>query len=212
MRARTNSTIALWNGSGFRAQMTCTSGASSCPTVVTGPPWPITKGMVFGTLPFFDTMVAFTINGTELLAFLENNVAAEPNWFQGFLQLSGICYTYNASAAPGSRIVGARLQLDNGSCTGGAPVSFAASATYRMGSQAFTISGVSGFPEWEFDGRPLQFFTSPNLEVIEYLKQVHDVYPAPQGRVTCVGSACASVNIASDVDSTSSDPVNPWAL
>lgn len=99
-------------------------------------------------LPFGNKIVVAEVTGSMLLDALENSVAAVDKLAGGFLQVSGISYTYNPSLPAGSRIVRAdiggkpvekerayKLALSNYMYTGG--------DKYTMFGKAKTLVGAS---------------------------------------------------------------------
>ena len=71
-------------------------------------------------LPFGNIVVTLSVNGAELKTMLENGVSSMPAANGRFPQVSGLCFTYNISAAVGSRVTGAVRQAADGTCTGAA--------------------------------------------------------------------------------------------
>lgn len=82
-------TIAITNGGGLRASI---DGG------------PVTMGEVLTVLPFQNTLSTFTVTGAQIVAGLENGVSQIEEGAGRFPQVSGLKYTFDAKAAPGSRI------------------------------------------------------------------------------------------------------------
>ncbi len=131
IRITYNTDFAITNSGGLRADLTCptTDNPSDFCPPYTPPPYPITRGSVFGVLPFGNVVFTVSISGAELKTFLENGVSAMPTANGKFPQVSGLCFTYDISAPVGSRVLSAVRQAADGSCTG-APVDLTAASTY----------------------------------------------------------------------------------
>ncbi len=115
-----------------------------CPPY-TPPPYPISRGQVLGVLPFGNVVATLSINGAELKMYLENGVSAMPAVNGRFPQVSGLCFTYDISAAAGSRVTGAVRQAADGSCTGAA-IDLTAASSYTLAINDFMASGGDGYP------------------------------------------------------------------
>jgi 2',3'-cyclic-nucleotide 2'-phosphodiesterase (5'-nucleotidase family) len=188
LRATYGTDFALTNSGGLRADLTCPTTDSPtdfCPPY-TPPPYPITRGKVLDVLPFGNVAATITITGAELKTMLENGVSRMPAADGRFPQVSGLCFTYNIDAPAGSRVVSARRQAADGSCTGPA-IDLTAASSYTLTSNDFTLSGGDQYPN--FTGR---FVTREIMDevVSDYVAARGSVDPAVEGRITCVGSTC----------------------
>lgn len=76
---------------------------------------------------------------------LENGVSALPAANGRLPQVSGLCFGYDSSAPPGSRVTGAVRQAAAGSCTG-ASVDLTVAASYVIAENDFVASGGDGYP------------------------------------------------------------------
>jgi len=134
MRLTYGTDFAITNSGGIRDNLTCDSGyaAGFCP-VYTPPPWKITRGETQAVLPFGNQTVTLEVSGAELKTMLERGVSAMPAVDGRYAQVSGLCFTYDITAAVGSRVVGAVYQAGDGSCTGGA-VDLTAGSSYGTSS------------------------------------------------------------------------------
>jgi 2',3'-cyclic-nucleotide 2'-phosphodiesterase (5'-nucleotidase family)/predicted AlkP superfamily phosphohydrolase/phosphomutase len=186
LRATYGTDFALTNSGGLRADLTCPNPDGFCPTF-TPPPWPITRGTVLSVLPFGNVASTITISGTELKTMLENGVSRIPAADGRFPQVSGLCFTYNATLPAGSRVVSAVRQAANGTCTG-APITFLATDSYTLASNDFTLSGGDSYPN--FSGR---FVTREIMDevVADYIEARGTIDPAVQGRIVCTGGCPA---------------------
>lgn len=179
--------FAITNSGGLRADLTCPAldnPSDFCPaTLYPFAPglFPITRGQVLGVLPFGNIVVTLNINGAELKAMLENGVSRMPAVDGRFPQVSGLCFTYNISAAAGSRVTGAVRQAADGSCTG-APVDLTAASTYKIATNDFMAAGGDGYPS--FAGR---FTTQDIMDQVlaDYITAKGTISPSIQGRIVC---------------------------
>ena len=188
--APTGVDFAITNSGGLRADLTCPTTDNPndfCPAY-TPPPYPITRGQVLTVLPFGNIVVTLQVNGAELKTMLENGVSRMPAVDGRFPQVSGLCFTYDISAPPGSRVLSAVRQAGDGSCTGAA-VDLTSNSTYKIAENDFMANGGDGYP----------FFT-PRVTTQDIMDQVTADYitaaspvsPAIQGRVTCTTSGATA--------------------
>ena len=190
MRTTYNTDFAITNSGGLRADLTCPTtdiATDFCPPF-TPPPYPITRGQVLGVLPFGNVVFTVSINGAELKTMLENGVSAMPAANGRFPQVSGLCFTYDVSAAAGSRVLSAVRQAADGSCTG-APVDLTAASTYTIAENDFMATGGDGYPNLYNRG------TTQNIMdqvFADYLTANTPVSPAIQGRIVCTTSGAAA--------------------
>jgi 2',3'-cyclic-nucleotide 2'-phosphodiesterase (5'-nucleotidase family) len=176
--------FALTNSGGLRDRLTCPpagGGPGFCPAFTPGPHL-ITRGQVLTVLPFGNIAVTLTVTGPELKSMLERGVSAMPAADGRFPQVSGLCFTYEITAAVGSRVTGARRQAVDGTCTG-APIDLTG-GPYTLTSNDFTASGGDGYPS--FVGR----FTTREImdqAVADFIdaSTPPGISPAIQGRIAC---------------------------
>jgi 5'-nucleotidase len=116
--------IAFMNPGGIRAALECRE-----------PPCTVTFGQAFTMQPFGNSLVVMTLTGEQLKALLEEQrkgTMTEPK----FLQPSeGFTYTWQADAAPGSRVADMKLE--------GEPIDPA--KRYRVTVNSFLSEGGDGF-------------------------------------------------------------------
>ena len=92
IRDATGADVAIMNGGGIRADRTYDAGAK------------LTRGDIFTELPFGNKTVLTELPGSQILAALENGVSLVEKGAGRFPQVSGMTYTFDASAPAGSRI------------------------------------------------------------------------------------------------------------
>jgi 2',3'-cyclic-nucleotide 2'-phosphodiesterase (5'-nucleotidase family) len=181
--------FAVTNSGGLRADLTCPTvdnPSDYCPPYVppAPPPFLITRGSVYGVLPFGNIVVRTEITGAELKAMLENGVSSMPSANGRFPQVSGLCFTYDISAAVGSRVLSAVRQAANGTCTG-APIDLTAGSTYIVAQNDFTAKGGDGYPNvWN------RSITMDIMDQVlaDYVTANTPVSPAIQSRIVCTTS------------------------
>lgn len=83
--------VALQNGGGIRADRIIEAG-------------PLTRRDIVDTLPFENYVVKFELSGAELLEAIEHGVSTVEEGHGRFPQVSGMRYTFDANAEPGSRV------------------------------------------------------------------------------------------------------------
>ncbi|NJD58379.1 MAG: hypothetical protein FIA98_03145 [Anaerolineae bacterium] len=190
LRLTYNVDFAITNSGGLRADLPCptTDNPSDFCPPYTPPPYPITRGSVLGVLPFGNVVFTVSISGAELKTMLENGVSAMPAANGKFPQVSGLCFTYDISAAVGSRVLSAVRQAANGSCTG-APVDLTAASTYTIAENDFMATGGDGYPNFYARG------TTQNIMdqvLADYITVNTPISPAIQGRVACTTSGATA--------------------
>jgi 2',3'-cyclic-nucleotide 2'-phosphodiesterase (5'-nucleotidase family) len=188
--APTGVDFAITNSGGLRADLTCPTTDNPddfCPAF-TPPPFPITRGQVLGVLPFGNIVVTLTVNGAELKTMLENGVSQMPAVAGRFPQVSGLCFTYDISAASGSRVTGAVRQANDGSCTG-APVDLTAGSTYKIAENDFMAGGGDGYPVFTSRATTQDIMDQVTAD---YITASSPLSPALQGRVTCTTSGATA--------------------
>jgi 2',3'-cyclic-nucleotide 2'-phosphodiesterase (5'-nucleotidase family) len=190
LRTTYGTDFALTNSGGLRADLTCPAaggGPGNCP-VSTPPPFLITRGQTLTVLPFGNVAVTLQLNGAEFKSMLERGVSAMPSVDGRFAQVSGLCFTYDISAAVGSRVTGAVYQANDGSCTG-APVDLTASSTYSIATNDFTASGGDGYPNFAS-----RMVTREIMEQVlaDYVAGNSPLSPSIQGRIVCTTSGATA--------------------
>ena len=192
MRDRYDADFALTNSGGLRANLTCagTSTAGFCP-VYTPPPFQITRGRSFEVLPFGNFAMTLQVNGAELKQLLEFGVSAMPGVSGIFHQVSGLCFRYDISLPPGTRVIQSSVvrQAADGSCDATQPVDLSSASTYDIVENDFMVAGGEGHPV--FLSRANSDGTTLEVVLAEYLMQstpTDPIEPRIQGRIVCTTS------------------------
>lgn len=117
--------IAFQNGGGIRA---------------TVPAGNITLANVFEIMPFGNSLGIMKLTGAEIKEALEISVKDVPKAFGGFLQVSGLKFTYDSSQPVGQRVKSIDVKED-----GVNYVPLAPNKTYVVATNTFTAKGGDGF-------------------------------------------------------------------
>jgi 2',3'-cyclic-nucleotide 2'-phosphodiesterase (5'-nucleotidase family)/predicted AlkP superfamily phosphohydrolase/phosphomutase len=187
LRTAYETDFALTNSGGLRTPLTCPAG--DIPNDFCAPNAPanaITRGQVLAMLPFGNVAVTAEISGATLKAMLEAGVAGMPEPQGGFPQVSGLCFSYDITKAPGSRVVSAVRQASDGKCSGAA-IDFSESATYTIATNDFTAAGGDNYPD--ISGRTYSRDVLDQL-VADYISFHGTISPEIQGRINCTGDGC----------------------
>ena len=155
MRSATGAQISIINSGGLRSGLT---DSENCGSGGIGP-CTITRGDVYGMLPFNNRTAVVTITGRELKGMLENGVSQMPTPAARFPQISGFSFRWRQSAQAQSRVVSATL-------ADGTPVSFGDDTTYTLATNDFMAFGGDSYPN--FTGR-ISFGKAMEDDVIAYL-------------------------------------------
>jgi 2',3'-cyclic-nucleotide 2'-phosphodiesterase (5'-nucleotidase family) len=193
MRTTYGVDFAITNSGGLRANLTCPVSdipTDFCPPFVP-PPYPITRGQVLAVLPFGNSVVKVQITGAELKTMLENAVSRMPTADGRFPQVSGMCFTYDITAAAGSRVTGAVRQASDGSCTGD-PIDFSSGASYWIVENDFMATGGDGYPNFYSSGRVIALDYMDEV-LADHITANTPLSPAIQGRIVCTGATCPVV-------------------
>ncbi len=184
--------FAVTNSGGIRADLTCPpDGAEFCPD--DAGPNVITEGQVLTVLPFGNVAVTLQLSGAELKEMLEVGVGSMPEADGAFPQVSGLCFTYDIEAEPGSRVTSAVRQATDGSCTGEA-IDFTDATTYTLATNDFTASGGDGYPELlsRADSREILADVVSAYVAGESPLALpgEPIDPQIEGRIVCEGEGC----------------------
>lgn len=151
--------IAIQNGGGIRASIDA---------------GPITKGEVLTVLPFQNTLSTFQVSGETIVAALENGVSQLEDGAGRFPQVSGMSYTFDPAAEPGSRISDVMV--------GGAPIDLG--KMYGVVSNNYVRNGGDGYDM--FVGAENAYDFGPDLADVtaDYMAAQGPVAPFTDGRIT----------------------------
>lgn len=117
--------IAFQNGGGIRVSV---------------PAGDITLAKVLEVMPFGNSLGIMKLTGAEIKEALEISVKDAPKAFGGFLQVSGLKFTFDSNLPAGQRVKSVKVKED-----GVNYVSLDDSKTYVVATNTFTAKGGDGF-------------------------------------------------------------------
>ncbi|MBT2726186.1 5'-nucleotidase C-terminal domain-containing protein [Bacillus sp. ISL-75] len=120
-----NTLIALQNGGGVRTTL---------------PAGNITLADVFKVLPFGNALGIMDLKGDEIKAALEYSVKDAPVAFGGFLQVSGLKFTYDSTKPVGQKVQTIEVKSQDGSYS-----ALDLTKNYFVATNIFTAKGGDGF-------------------------------------------------------------------
>jgi 2',3'-cyclic-nucleotide 2'-phosphodiesterase (5'-nucleotidase family) len=192
LRTTYGTDFAITNSGGIRADLTCPpEGGEFCPE--DAGEFPITEGQVLTMLPFGNVAVTAELSGAEVKAMLEAGVTDMPEVSGAFPQVSGLCFTYDIGAEPGSRVTSAVRQGADGTCTDEA-IDLSDAARYTIATNDFTASGGDDYPDIlaRTDSRDILAAVVSAYVAGESPLSLpgEPLDPAIQGRIVCEGEGC----------------------
>ena len=151
--------IAIQNGGGLRASIDA---------------GPVSMGEILTVLPFQNTLSTFEVTGEVMIAALENGVSQMEDGAGRFPQVSGIAFTVNTTAEPGSRISDVTV--------GGKPID--PKATYGVVSNNYVRNGGDGYKMFKDAKNAYDF--GPDLADVtaEFMFKNAPYTPYTDGRIT----------------------------
>ncbi len=161
MRSAAHTDIAFQNAGGMRKDL----GAG-----------PIKERDIWEINPFENTLVVFSINGSQLKPMMEWQTSVAP---KDFLQVSGMRYTYNSTSPRGHRIRALKVN--------GKPID--KSSTYTICTNNFVGTHLRLF--FNVADSSVHVRDTGQLDrdaIIEYLKEHKKFVTVPEGRIVDVGS------------------------
>jgi 5'-nucleotidase len=156
--------IAIQNGGGLRASIDAGE---------------VTMGEVLTVLPFQNTLATFQLEGADVVAALENGVSRLADGAGRFPQVSGLKYSFDADAEPGSRISDVMVMEGDGF------VPLEMDKVYGVVSNNYMRGGGDGYDVFATDGMNAYDY-GPGLEyvVADYLAANMPYTPYTDGRIT----------------------------
>lgn len=161
--------FAITNGGGLRASI---DGGE------------VTMGEVLEVLPFQNTLVTFRLKGADVVASLESGVSQIEEGAGRFPQVSGLRFTFDASAEPGSRISDVQVQSGDG----WEPID--PDAVYTIATNNFMRTGGDGYSLFAENATDAYDY-GPGLEQVlaDYLAANSPYQPYTDGRITEAAAA-----------------------
>lgn len=157
MRSASGAAIAMTNGGGIRDSVDAGT---------------VTLEDVLDIHPFENVVVTIELTGAEVIEALEHGVSRHPDHWGGFMQVSGLEYTFDPSRDPGDRIVEVLF----------AGVPIREDLTYIVATNDFLASGGDEYDmlEKDFVGE----FDTLDGVMIDYFMDFSPVSPEVEGRIT----------------------------
>jgi 2',3'-cyclic-nucleotide 2'-phosphodiesterase (5'-nucleotidase family) len=163
LRKATGAEAALVNGGGIRGDRVLAAGS------------PISRKDVLAALPFRNIAVLLELSGAELKAALENGVSMVEQGAGRFPQVSGIGFSYDASAPAGQRVLEVSV--------GGRPLEPA--RRYRLATNDYLARGGDGYASLAGAKAIVDASGGPLLTTVlmDYLAARGSPAPAVEGRI-----------------------------
>lgn len=162
MRQSTGADVAVTNGGGIRA------------TIKVGD---ITVNDVHTVLPFGNTLCTVKLTGAQIKSVLEHSVRLYPETNGGFLQVSGLTFSFDPSKPAGDRVTEIKV---NGKAID-------PNATYTVATNDFTAVGGDGFTAFAEGTNLVNTGISLDIVLMEYIQQHGTVSAQLEGRITVIG-------------------------
>jgi 2',3'-cyclic-nucleotide 2'-phosphodiesterase (5'-nucleotidase family) len=166
MRRRLAADVAIMNGGGIRGNQIVPAGMLS-------------RKDVNALVPFLNVIVKLELPGKVLRDVLERSVSVYPGEFGGFLQVSGLTFTFDPARPPGQRVV--RVLV------GGEPLD--PERRYSVAANNYTAQGGDGYAMLA-TAKPLVFpEDGPGLSetLLEAIERAGSIAPPAEGRITRTG-------------------------
>ncbi len=141
---------------------------------------PITIGEILEVMPFGNTLATMELSGEEIMTALEHSVSQAPLESGGFLQVSGLNFTYDSSMEAGNRVQEVTLEQD------GSWVELDESADYTVATNAFTAKGGDGFDVFAnaYDAGRVTDLGQTDWEIFrDYVAELGEVTPETEDRI-----------------------------
>ena len=167
MRDATGADIAIMNGGGIRGDTTYEAGRK------------LTRRDILTELPFGNVTVVTELPGSQVLLALENGASQVEKGAGRFAQVSGVSYTIDPTAEPGSRVSEVMV--------GGAPLE--ADKVYKVAVNDYIIGGGDGYDALG-GGRVLTEGSTSRLvanDVMAYVEKIGTVKAGVEGRIKILG-------------------------
>lgn len=142
-------------------------------------PEDITLSDVMTALPYPTLVSTFELSGADLLAALENSVAAVEDSAPQFLQVSGIRFSWDGAKPAGNRVSNVEV-LD-----GEQYVPLDPNATYALATTDYLRTGGDGYAMFAENATRVYDFGRPLAQVVaEYIGGVSPLQTSVEGRIT----------------------------
>lgn len=159
MLESTGADVAMTNGGGIRASI---------------PVGDITVNSVKTVLPFGNTLTTIKLTGEQLVSVLEHSVRLYPETNGGFMQISGLTFSFDPSKPAGERVIEVKvggMLLDK-------------EAIYTVATNDFTAAGGDGFTAFAEGTGLINTGISLDVVLMEYIEQNGEIDAKTDGRIT----------------------------
>jgi 2',3'-cyclic-nucleotide 2'-phosphodiesterase (5'-nucleotidase family) len=166
IRARLRADVAVMNGGGIRGNQVVPAG-------------PLARRDVNALVPFLNVLVKLEVSGRVLLDVLERSVAAYPRESGGFLQVSGLAFTFDPTRPPGARVQ--RVLVD------GRPLD--PERRYTLATNSYLARGGDGYAMLATAKQLVGPEDGPGLAetLVEAIERAGAIAPVVEGRIVPVG-------------------------
>jgi 5'-nucleotidase / UDP-sugar diphosphatase len=140
----------------------------------------ITMGEVLTVMPFGNSLGIMELTGAEIKVALEHSVSQAPNTNGGFLQVSGLKFTYDSSKPANERVVS--VEISNGTDY----VALDEESSYYVATNTFTAKGGDGYDVFKKayeEGRVSEPGYVDYEMFTEYLQTLETVDPVVEDRI-----------------------------
>jgi 2',3'-cyclic-nucleotide 2'-phosphodiesterase (5'-nucleotidase family) len=160
---RESAVIAITTGGGIRDSI---------------PAGEVTLGQIRTVLPFDNYLVVFNLTGKQIIAALENGVSQVEDVQGRFPQVTGLRFTWDPQAKPGSRIVSAEVKKP----AGYEPLD--PSAVYRVVTTNYLYRGGDGYTMFAQGTDYINLGYIDYETLAEYITVHSPVNPGTEGRIS----------------------------
>lgn len=174
LRSTANSDIALVNGGSIRAAL---------------PEGDITMGDMMTIFPFGNTIKKVAMTGGDITAALEHSISGYPDISGGFLQVSGIEFTFDPALPAGQRITSIKVN--------GRPLQ--ADTVYTVAMNDFMAAGGDGNTAFT-KGKIAGEYGTCEEAMAAYLNTHGVTALAPAGRIVIAPSAAVKTDTANEAE------------
>jgi 2',3'-cyclic-nucleotide 2'-phosphodiesterase (5'-nucleotidase family) len=122
----------------------------------------ITRKHIYDTLPFGGNIVTTWLTGSQLLGLLERSCSfvGNPKAGRGFLQVSGISFSWNPAALPFRRVARGTVLIND------MPLDL--DRRYLVGTEAYIFGGGDGYEEFKAEGIEVEeWYEESILQIFE---------------------------------------------
>ena len=141
---------------------------------------PITLGEILTVMPFGNTLATMELTGAEIKTALERSVGQVPEENGGFLQVSGLNFTFDSSKDAGNRVQEVKVNQD------GSWETLNDGDTYTIATNAFTAKGGDGYDVFAqaYDDGDVTDLGLSDWEVFrDYVAEQGTVTPTTENRI-----------------------------